>query len=184
MTSVATTHAGPFTRDDLDALRPVDGGQRCELLDGSIIMTPAPGRWHQAVAFGLATVLQRHRTDDLAVKLAPFSMVLAPDTEMQPDILVARRSDLTDKELTAAALLVVEILSPSTRAVDQLLKRERYARAGIPHYWLVDAEESSVTLLRLDGRDYREVLSAEGGDVVSVEEPFPVEFRPADLRLE
>ncbi|MGH3501187.1 MAG: Uma2 family endonuclease [Nocardioidaceae bacterium] len=66
--------------------------------------------------------------------MAPFDVALAPDTIVQPDVLVARRSDLTDDDLPAAPLLAVEVLSPSTQHIDLALKRARWwVRAGRAH---------------------------------------------------
>ncbi len=76
---------------------------------------------------------------------APFDVVLAVDTVMQPDILVGRISELTDADLPAAPVLAVEVLSPSTRLFDLVLKRSRFESAGVAHYWVVDAAEPSIT---------------------------------------
>jgi Uma2 family endonuclease len=54
-----------------------------------------------------------------------MDVVLADDTVLQPDALVARRSDLSERDLPAAPLLAVEVLSPSTRHIDLTLKRSR-----------------------------------------------------------
>ncbi|WP_348647784.1 Uma2 family endonuclease [Ornithinimicrobium sp. F0845] len=120
-----------MTRADLDALRPLEGSERYELLDGSIIVTPGPGRWHQAAVVELTVLLRTHRPEGLVVKTAPFDVALSEDTVLQPDLLVTRAKDLTDKELPTAPLLAVEVLSPSTRRIDLLLKRDRFAAAGV-----------------------------------------------------
>lgn len=177
---------GAFSRADLDALRPEHGGERFELLDGAIVVTPAPGRWHQAVSLELGILLRTHRPEGMVVKLAPFAVVLGDDTEVQPDIVVARRDDLTDTDLPAAPLLVVEILSPSTRNYDLLLKRERYAKAGVPSYWVVDPDVPSIAVLELDEAtgDYRQSHAAAGDEAIRVDAPFEVELSPARLLQE
>ena len=184
MSVSVTSHTGPLTREDLDALRPAEGSERYELLDGAILVTPGPGRWHQAVVVELTVLLRTLRPDGLVVKVAPFDVALADDTVLQPDILVAAAADLTDKELPAAPLLAVEVLSPSTRRIDQLLKRDRFAAAGVPSYWLIDPCEPSVTVLELGDNGYREVQVAHGDELVRVTAPFPLEFRPVDLLQE
>lgn len=97
-TMTVIPHAGPLTRDDLELLRGAEGGSavRYELLDGSVIVTPAPGRWHQTAVLTLAVLLRNSKPEDLVVLMAPFDVDLAEDTRLQPDILVARRFDLTD----------------------------------------------------------------------------------------
>ena len=86
-------------------------------------------------------LMRRQCPDHLKVLVAPFDVALADDTVVQPDLLVARRSDLTVRDLPAAPMLAVEVLSPSTRRVDLMLKRSRFEAAGCPAYWVIDPDE-------------------------------------------
>lgn len=178
------SRTGPLTRADLDALRPPEGSERYELLDGAILVTPGPGRWHQAMVLELAVLLRTRKPEGLVVKTAPFDVALAEDTVLQPDLLLTRATDLTDKELPTAPLLAVEVLSPSTRRIDLLLKRDRFAAAGVASYWLVDPAEPSVRVLELQDGAYRETQVRHGAEVVQVTQPFPLEFTPAELLRE
>ncbi|WP_256838292.1 Uma2 family endonuclease [Ornithinimicrobium faecis] len=182
-TMTVIPHAGPLTRDDLELLRGVEGGSavRYELLDGSVIVTPAPGRWHQTAVLTLAVLLRNSKPEDLVVLMAPFDVDLAEDTSLQPDILVARRFDLTDANLPTAPVLAVEVLSPSTRRIDLTLKLDRYREAGTASYWVVDPLVPSITSWELRDGHYVEVHSAQGAEQVSVRTPFPLEFTPDDL---
>ena len=119
---------------------------------------------------------------DLKVLFAPFAVALADDTEVQPDLLVAPRSQFTDKELPGPPLLAVEVLSPSTRRVDLLLKRDRLQAAGVPSYWLVDPDEPSITVLELQDGVYVEIARASGDESCRVERPYPVTVVPSRLR--
>ncbi len=184
MSVTIPSHPGPLTRADLDALRPPEGSERYELLDGAIIVTPGPGRWHQAVVVELTVLLRSNRPDGLVIKTAPFDVALAEDTVLQPDLLVAGRDDLTAKDLPTAPLLAVEVLSPSTRRIDLLLKRDRFAAAGVPSYWIIDPDVPSVTVLELHDGAYRAVQMRRGDEPVHVTMPFPLDFRPSDLLLE
>ncbi|NLG20554.1 MAG: Uma2 family endonuclease [Actinomycetales bacterium] len=180
-------HSGPLTRDDLESLREATqggSGVRYELLDGNVIVTPAPGRWHQTVVLQLGIRLREAKPDDLVVMPAPFDVDLAEDTSLQPDILVAQRSDLTDTNLPAPPVLAVEVLSPSTRRIDLTLKWDRLAEAGCPSYWTVDPLAPSVTVWELRDAAYEMVVTAQGDEPVVVTEPFPVEFTPADLLVD
>src|SRR4051812_42469796 len=118
----AMTHAPglpfgrPLVADDLDAMP--DDGHRYELLDGALLVTPAPGVPHQAAQIALGAMLWNLCPPDLVVLTAPFAVRLTPETEVQPDVLVALKSDLTMKNLPAPPLLVVEIRSPSTALID------------------------------------------------------------------
>jgi Uma2 family endonuclease len=101
---------------------------------------------------------------------------------VQPDLSVVRKKDLVHGErFTAVPVLAVEILSPSSLGIDKLLKRDAYARLGVAHYWIVDLDEPSVTVLDLNDGTYQERRVARGEELLKVAEPFTVAFRPADL---
>lgn len=169
----------PFTRADLDAMP--DDGHRHELIDGALIVTPAPGRWHQTAVGELFVLLRAACPPDLQVMLAPFDVVLAVDTVVEPDLLVARRSDLTDRDLPAAPLLAVEVLSPSTRHLDLSLKRARYEVAGVRSYWVIDPLEPSLRAWNLVQGEYVEQAHVAGDHLFVAGTPVPVEFAPAAL---
>ena len=81
----------------------------------------------------------------MQVLFAPFDVLLAEDSMLQPDLLVAARADFTEQDLPVAPLLAVEILSPSTRQIDLTLKRARDEAAGCPSYGVVDPDKPSIT---------------------------------------
>jgi Uma2 family endonuclease len=108
-------------------------------------------------------------------------VALADDTELQPDLIVAPRSQFTDRELEGAPLLAIEVLSPSTRRVDLLLKRDRLQEAGCPSYWLVDPVSPTLTVLELVEDVYVEVGQAVGDEALTVQTPFPLELVPSAL---
>ncbi len=169
----------PFTRDDLDAMP--DDGHRYELLDGVLVVSPAPRIVHQFALGELYTVLRAAVTPELQVFFAPVDVVLASDTVLQPDLLVAPRDDFTERDLPTAPLLAIEVLSPFTRRFDLLLKKERLERAGCAHYWVVDPEEPSITAWRLVDGAYQQTAHVAGDDRFEVVEPFAIGFAPADL---
>ncbi|HET8640698.1 MAG TPA: Uma2 family endonuclease [Pseudonocardiaceae bacterium] len=172
--------SSPFTVHDLEGMP--DDGRRYELIDGELLVSPAPGLLHQRVAFRLARVLDDACPDELEVIIAPFAVRPDNCNELQPDVLVARRGDLTDRHLPSAPVLAVEVYSPSSRLVDANLKRAAYARLGVPSYWLVDPVAPSVTVLRLAGSgEYRQVAHVAGEEAVDLDAPFPVRVRPVDL---
>jgi Uma2 family endonuclease len=117
----------------------------------------------------------------LQVLLAPFDVALAGDTVMQPDLLVARRRDLTHRDLPTSPVLAVEVLSPSTRRIDLLLKRSRFEAAGCPAYWVIDPQEPSITAWELDDDAYGEPMSATGAVALHLTAPFEVTVVPAKL---
>jgi Uma2 family endonuclease len=168
-----------ITRAELEALP--DDGWRHELVDGALIMTPAPSLRHQVVVGRLHLLLEASRPRDLVLLFAPFDVTLAEDSVLQPDLLVARREDFTATELRGTPLLVVEVLSPSTRTIDLHLKRHRYETAGCPSYWAVDPDAPSVAAWELRDGSYDEVGRAVDDEELALEVPYPVVLRPADL---
>jgi Uma2 family endonuclease len=181
--------AGPLTVADLEAFP--DDGHRYELLDGVLVVTPAPGFSHQMVVMQLSRRLDETAPPALAVLPAPFAV--HPDaadgrpeseqsTELQPDVLVADLAAFTPKDLPGAPLLAVEVLSPSTQLFDRNLKKAAYERMGAAHFWLVDPREPELYAYALgtDGT-YGLVAHVVGDDVFSAELPFRVAIRPSEL---
>ena len=171
---------GDWTVADL-ALLPDDGLQY-ELADGVLLVTPAPRPGHQRALRELALLMQRACPPDLEVFFAPFDFQPHPRSSFQPDLLVVRRADVGEEGLVGTPLLVVEVLSPSTRAKDLVLKRALYAEAGVPSYWVVDPSVPSMMALDLteDG-EYVVVAEAAGDEVAAVVRPYPVSVTPSAL---
>ncbi len=93
----------PLRRSDLEAMP--DDGHRYELIDGALVVTPAPSYRHQRAIGKLFVLLERHCPAEMVVLFAPSDVALGDDTVMQPDLLVARRSDLTQCDLPTAPAL-------------------------------------------------------------------------------
>jgi len=169
----------PLTYDDLQAMP--DDGHRYELVDGVLIVTPAPRRVHQLVAGSLFIHLTQAAPEELVVLQAPFDYFVSELTVLQPDILVARWADTTERNLPAPPVLAVEVLSPSTRRIDAGTKRLAFEAAGVPHYWMVDPDGPSILALELVDGVYREAAPVIGADTFAVTSPFAFSVVPADL---
>ncbi|HEY6744484.1 MAG TPA: Uma2 family endonuclease [Mycobacteriales bacterium] len=153
-----------------------------ELLDGTVVVSPSPGFGHADAVLTLAGALRAAAPPGLRVLAAPFPVRLGRQTELRPDLLVARYADLVRDELTTAPLLAVEVRSPDSDLVDRSLKRSVYARHGVAGYWLVDPETPALTALELDGDgDYRTVADVVGAEVFAASRPFPVRVSPLAL---
>ena len=134
-----------FTVDDL--ARFPDDGNRYELLDGILLVTPQASLTHQLVAsrlaVHLASALREHGN---AHVVGPGTVVRPPGTELQPDVLVFAahlERDLTWTEVSGH-WLAVEILSPSSRVYDRDFKRAAYFALGVREVWIVDIADRSV----------------------------------------
>ena len=172
--------AGDWRVEDLDAVP--DDGLRYELVDGVLLVSPAPTPRHQRVVVSLVVLLHPAVTADAEVLVAPVDFRPDPKRSLQPDVLVVRREDAGAGRLTLPPLLVIEVLSPGSRSVDLLLKRGIYQDSGVPSYWIVDPDEPSVTVLELDAAGgYRQVAHAVGDQPLTVSAPFPVTVVPAAL---
>jgi Uma2 family endonuclease len=180
MSAMTTTiPAGPWTVDDLDDF-PEGTGVRYELIDGALLVSAEPSLQHQRVAGALWRLLHDAAPAELEVFL-PVDVRLSRVRQVAPDITVVRRADATGSRLTGVPLLVVEVQSPSTRAVDLTLKRRVLEEAGVPSYWLVEPDDLVLTVLELvDGR-YEQVAQVRADEAFDAGRPFPVQVVPGRL---
>lgn len=177
MTSLrAAIPAGPWTVDDLDDF-PEGDTTRYELIDGALIVSAEPSLQHQRVNAAVLRVLQDAAPDHLEV-LLPIDLRLSPFRQIAPDVTVVRRQEKAAKRVTDVPLLVVEVQSPSTRAVDLALKRQVLQDAGVPSYWLVEPDEPVLTVLELADGQYEQVAQVRGAEVFQAQQPFPVRVVP------
>lgn len=170
---------GPFTIEQRDAIP--DNGMRHELLDGVLVMTPSPRPRHQDIAFQLAKILDAEAPAEAKVFMAPLDVRLGIATVLQPDLVVARRADLTEANLPAAPLLAVEVLSPSTALIDLNRKKAILEEAGCPSYWVIDPVGPTLTAWDLTDGAYVEVAQVASEESWTAIVPFAVTIRPADL---
>ena len=126
-----------------------DRGLRYEVIRGALFVTPAPGTWHQRAVGEFQRLLHDYveRAGLGEALFAPFEVLFAPDTAVQPDVIVILRdrADQLDRErFTGRPSLAVEVISYSSKRTDRLEKRRLYQEEGIPEYWIVDCEERRV----------------------------------------
>ncbi len=165
------------------------GDLRVELIDGALVVSPAPAGPHQLVAISLVQLLlEALSTHEFTVKATGMGVVspdMRPEQGLIPDVLVARSTQaIAEATVLAAAdaVLAVEVLSPSSRRQDRTKKLEIYAAMGIAHYWVVEPRRPvTVTALRLVDGSYHPNASASGDEVLTLSEPFPVSFAPSQL---
>ena len=119
-------------------------GDRLELVDGVLHVTPAPSRMHQRIILELVKPLDAFvRTRGIGeLLLSPGDVRLAPELVVQPDVYVVPGRNGRRAPAVAPVtqlLLAVEVLSPSTERFDRREKRMAYQSAGVPELWIVDA---------------------------------------------
>lgn len=102
---------------------------------------------HQHIVLSLARVLADYaeKHEQCVVVVSPADISWSPDTLVQPDVFVADRDEVRTGEWCnmKTLLLVVEVLSPGTARQDRFTKRCLYQEVGIPHYWIVDADQKA-----------------------------------------
>jgi Uma2 family endonuclease len=140
-----------------------DDEYRAEIIDGAFYVMSPPSRSHQKISQKLSLRIGNFLEGKTGeVYYAPFGVRLFPksdlsdDTYFEPDItVVCDPSKLDDRGCNGAPDMIIEILSPSNRQNDMLIKFRKYLQAGVREYWIVDTEEKTVHVCILDKEEYR-----------------------------
>lgn len=136
--------------------------ERIEIINGEAVMMAPPSSTHQEISGALFAQLYNYlEGKQCRVYAAPFAVRLfeqdgdAPedvDTMVEPDLsVICDRSKIDKHGCKGAPDMVVEILSPSTRRHDRLVKLDLYQRAGVREYWIVNPEDKTVQVMLQDG---------------------------------
>jgi len=128
-----------------------DDGNKYELVRGELFVTPAPSPVHEAIINTIAGVLHPYiAAHGLGQIFRPRSAVRLEDSETEPDLTVRRalRPPPTDWADMPLPILIVEVLSPTTRRRDRVQKRSLYSDNSIPDYWIVDGEARTIYVVR------------------------------------
>ena len=118
---------------------------RYELVDGELLVTPAPSNRHQRIILKLILLLhpyvERHRLGEAFV--SPGNVRLTPTTRFEPDVYVVPLIDgrrLRGADTATRLSLAAEVLSPSSARHDRITKRVFFQKHGLPEYWVIDGE--------------------------------------------
>ncbi|MCL6595920.1 MAG: Uma2 family endonuclease [Firmicutes bacterium] len=153
-----------------DLLTMPDDGRRYELLEGELLASSSPYPRHQRVVRNLVRLLGRLQDSGLGEVLpGPLDVVFDRHTVFEPDVIFARAERLgivTERNVSGAADLVVEVLSESTREVDLGRKLRAYGKHGVEEYWAVDPEAGTIQVFRREGEAFVEVGAVgRGGEI-------------------
>ena len=164
-------HQKPKTKLTVEDYMATSDDERWELLDGELIMPPAPGTRHQRIQVNLGVRLVQF-LESMGfgkVYFAPTDVVLSDTDVVQPDLLfvaTGRLDIVTPANIQGAPDLVVEILSPATSERDKGYKRELYARHGVKEYWMIDTDLDTVAILLLLDHRYQVVETLGAGETL------------------
>lgn len=140
---------GAWTLAELDRLP--DDGNKYELVDGDLFVTPAPRPTHQRLEAILIKLLVRYlEATGIGDLYASNTAIRMENSELLPDLSVRRPLNTVPRTNAEMPLpiLVVEVLSPTTRRRDHESKRDFYLRNGIPEYWIVDGEDRTIRVIK------------------------------------
>lgn len=148
-----------FTYEDYKLL-PED--KRYEILEGDLVVVPAPNEYHQRISreleFKLWSFIRESKLGSLYY--APFDVILSDENVLQPDILFISKehsSIITKDNVRGAPDLVIEIISPATRNRDREIKGKIYAKYGVKEYWLINPEEQSIEVMTWNEEGFKAI---------------------------
>jgi Uma2 family endonuclease len=144
---------------------------RREIIDGELLVTPAPGRRHQRAVAALTHFLFAYRELHGGEALpAPTDVFLSEIDVVQPDLLFVRADRVEqlgdESNVRVAPDLVIEVSSATTRHDDLTRKKDLYERYGVSEYWFVDLDADRVEAYRLTEGRYGQPVFFGRGDVI------------------
>jgi Uma2 family endonuclease len=161
-----------LTYDDLVQLP--DDGRRYEIIDGELFVNAAPVPRHQRIVRILLGKFDRHFEEHGGGEVFPSPIDVVFDNEniAEPDLVVIssdRASIIGEKNIQGAPNLCIEVLSESTRRLDEIHKRKLYERSGVDEYWIVDPVLESVKIYRHRAGVYERAaeISTETGGAIT-----------------
>ena len=167
-----------YTTDYIYAL---PDGERAELIDGEIYNMAPPSPKHQSISLEIATIISNHirsKGGSCQPFIAPFAVFLSEDSYnyVEPDISVICDPSIIDhRGCNGAPDWIIEIVSPSSRKMDYLVKLFKYRSAGVREYWIVDSEKNSITVYDFESENI-ELYSFSDTIRVSILEDLAIDF--------
>lgn len=162
--------AKQYIQHTINEIYALPEGQRAELIDGSMYMMAPPTRTHQRIVGEIYTIINNYikaNHGTCEVDVSPFAVFLSQDdvNYVEPDIsVICDKDKLSDKGCNGAPDWIIEVVSPSSRRMDYIIKLFKYRTAGVREYWIVDPDKSRVTVYDFEN---------ENGDEYSFHDTVP-----------
>jgi Uma2 family endonuclease len=158
-----------FTHADLLVMP--DDGKRREIMDGDLIVTPSPKFRHQEISGNIYAAFLKYLEGYPIGKIAyaPLDVILSEYDVLEPDLLFVlnEHRHIIQDWVRGAPDLVIEIVSPTTEAIDRGPKLKAYARFGVPEYWIVDPEQRAIEVYRATSEGYQPAQVFQGPDALT-----------------
>lgn len=158
-----------------DYLKLPHDGKRYEIIDGELYVNPAPVPIHQVIVLNIASAFRVYfrAHGGGRVLSSPVDVVFSDERVVQPDVIAMKSGRVAivgKKNVRGVPNLVVEVLSDSTRRLDEVKKRKLYEQSGVDEYWIVDPELELVKIDRLSAAGFAkasEIGTETGGSITS-----------------
>lgn len=191
--------AGEYTTSGTSALQRKDGftiediekmpeSQRAELIDGEIYMMSSPSKTHQEVIGEIYFLIKdyfKKKKGGCKVFQAPFAVYLFNDEKnyFEPDIsVICDISKLDEKGCHGAPDWIIEVVSPSSKSMDYVLKPYKYKKAGVREYWVVNAQTKSIWVYNFQDES-NQAYTFEDKIKVGIYEDLWIDFKQIDKEL-
>ena len=171
---MAPQTATRMTYEEFMAL-PEEEGKHYELIEGELVLNPAPVPRHQwilaKVQYALHSYFEKHGGG--RALFSPIDVVLSSENVLEPDIIVMmsdRLSLIGPKNIEGPPNITIEALSDGTRRKDEVTKRRLYERFGVDEYWIYDPEIDTVKIYRRSGDAFERAIEIDtetGGTITS-----------------
>lgn len=166
-----TKKQGDYTLEDYYAF-PED--YRIELIDGVIYNMTSPASAHQLIAGYIYAQFFNHiaaKQGDCLPMISPIDVQLDCDdkTMVEPDVIVVcDRDKVINRCVYGAPDFVLEVLSPSTKKKDMIIKLNKYMNAGVREYWMIDPDKKNITIYDFEHEEYPLICGFEETVTLSI----------------
>jgi len=151
-----------------------ENGKVYQLVEGELCMSPSPRFYHQSLVARIFNSLFNHCTPTKRgwVRTGPIDVILDDENVLVPDVVYVskeRKSVICPEGLRGPADLTVEVLSPSNARLDRQVKRQVYARFGVPEMWIVDPDARRIEVFRLQENPDRPARIFEANETLTTD---------------
>lgn len=140
----------------------------CQLINGELVMSPAPTPLHQRIARKIFKILDSANLPG-EIFFSPIDLYVNSRNVFQPDLVYLSNKDiLTERGIEGPPDLVVEIISPSNSYTDRNQKKDSYLKFGIREYWIIDPGNETIEIYTPEGgKDVPVFFASKDGEVTS-----------------